>query len=210
MESPENHAHHHHGTGVRWVDMVLAGSAILISLISLVVAVGHGRVMEKLVEENHRSVEASTWPFLQLDLTLSSTHGDKPDSAITVAATVSNHGNGPARIKTLQVLVDGKPIATTEKVLGACCKEKGDANYTSQVFNLNGTVLAQRESQVAFSLAPRNDVARRINHELAAALPRIEMRACYCSVFDECWIGSTNSPPREVKSCPTNIVNFSG
>lgn len=210
MEGPEVHAHHHHGTGVRWVDMVLAGSAILISLISLVIAIGHGRVMEKLVEENHRSVEASTWPFLQLELSTTSDHGDRPDASVTVAAQVSNHGNGPARIKSLQVLLDGKPVASPSKLLAACCMEKGKAvaQYESQLFNVDGTVLAQRESQTLFSLAPRDETARRINRKLSAAIPRIEIRSCYCSVFDECWIGSTSGPPREVKACPTNLVNF--
>jgi len=192
--------------------MVLAGSAILISLISLVVAVGHGRVMEKLVEENHRQVEASTWPFLQLDLGMSSTHGDKPDSAITVTAMVSNHGNGPARIKTLQLLLNGRPVESSFKLLRACCKPQGGpaAFYNSQVFDMNGTVLAQRESHTLFSLAPQNSAARLANRKLAGVVRQIEIKSCYCSVFDECWIGSNISPPREVRSCPTGLVEFRG
>jgi hypothetical protein len=32
---------------------------------------------------------------------------------------------------------------------------------------------------------------------------RITLRACYCSVFDECWIAETNKfPPRPVRNCP--------
>lgn len=54
METPEVHVHPHH-TGHRWVDYVIAGTALLVSVISLWVAVGHGRTMEKLVAAN-------SWP----------------------------------------------------------------------------------------------------------------------------------------------------
>ena len=48
----ELHGHHHHGTGIKWLDVILASSAILISVVSLIVSVNHGRTMERLVEEN--------------------------------------------------------------------------------------------------------------------------------------------------------------
>jgi hypothetical protein len=29
------------------------------------------------------------------------------------------------------------------------------------------------------------------------------MRACYCSVFDECWVAEARTfPPRQVERCP--------
>jgi hypothetical protein len=40
--------------------MVVAATAILISVVSLVVTVGHGRTMEKLVAAN-------SWPLLRYD-----------------------------------------------------------------------------------------------------------------------------------------------
>ena len=48
----EVHAHPHHQTGNRWLDMLLAGSALLVSCVSLFVAVEHGHTMQKLVEAN--------------------------------------------------------------------------------------------------------------------------------------------------------------
>jgi len=45
---PENHASHGHhtSTGFRWLDISLALSAFLISLISLGVAIEHGKTMD--------------------------------------------------------------------------------------------------------------------------------------------------------------------
>jgi hypothetical protein len=213
METPEVHAHHHgHGTGVRWVDLALGGSAMLVSIISLFVAVGHGRVMEKLVEENHRQVQASTWPFIHLDLTTSTPNGAIADAAPTVALAISNHGNGPARIQSLEVLIDGKPMQSQGALLKACCKQPGDGHafYNNSRLDVVGTVLAQHEEQTVFSMAPVNGTARAMNRALVTALPRVQVKSCYCSVFDECWVASTDASPREVKACPTNIDNFRG
>ncbi len=52
----EVHAHAHK-TGHRWVDMAIAISAITISVISLFVAIEHGKTEEKLVAAN-------SWPFV--------------------------------------------------------------------------------------------------------------------------------------------------
>ncbi len=62
METPEVHVHPHH-TGHRWADYVIAGTALLVSVISLWVAVGHGRTMEKLVAVN-------SWPYVNGDLSI--------------------------------------------------------------------------------------------------------------------------------------------
>jgi hypothetical protein len=38
---PEGEHHHHHHTGNRWLDIVIAVSAVIISLISLFLAIQH-------------------------------------------------------------------------------------------------------------------------------------------------------------------------
>jgi hypothetical protein len=58
--APEVEHHQHHRTGHRWLDITLAVSAVFISLMSLFLAIQHGRVMERMVE-------ASTWAFVVPD-----------------------------------------------------------------------------------------------------------------------------------------------
>ncbi len=213
METPEVHTPHAaHGTGVRWVDLALGGSAMLVSIISLFVAISHGRVMEKLVEENHRQVQASTWPFIALDLRTTYKGIAGVDAPSSIVATVSNHGNGPARLQTMEVLLDGKPMASLGKLLRGCCMspEVKQARFNASSGQVDGSVLAQRESINFLSLQPANPAAATLAKALVAAAPRLEIRSCYCSVFDECWYAKQGVPPRAVKSCPTNIVNFRG
>jgi hypothetical protein len=213
METPEVHAPHAaHGTGVRWVDIALGGSAMLVSIISLFVAISHGRVMEKLVEENHRQVQASTWPFIALDLQTSYKGTAGVDAPSSIVASVSNHGNGPAKLQTIEVLLDGKPMASLAQLLRACCvtPDVKKARFNISSGQIDGSVLAQRETVNLLSLQPENPAAATMAKALVAAAPRLEIKSCYCSVFDECWYAKQGLPPRAVKGCPTNIVNFRG
>jgi hypothetical protein len=43
------------------------------------------------------------------------------------------------------------------------------------------------------------------------ALPQIVYRACYCSVFDECWMSDLRTlHPPPIKQCPVPQVPFAG
>jgi hypothetical protein len=64
MIEHEGHSHGHR-TGIPWLDLILAGSAIFISVVSLIVSIHHGRTMEQLVAANEKQVKASTLPILR-------------------------------------------------------------------------------------------------------------------------------------------------
>ena len=83
MMEHESHAHAHY-TGLPWVDLVLAGSAIFISIVSLVVSIHHGRTMEALVAANEKQVEASTLPILRF------TTGNVSENANVIHFDLSN------------------------------------------------------------------------------------------------------------------------
>jgi methanogenic corrinoid protein MtbC1 len=56
----ETHAPHAHKTGHNWVDLVVAISALFVSVVSLGIAVLHGRTIERMAEENARLVADSS------------------------------------------------------------------------------------------------------------------------------------------------------
>jgi len=63
--SPEIHHHHRH-TRRPWLDVTLGLSAIAISLFSAILTMQHGDAMERMVQENARMVQASTWPYVSV------------------------------------------------------------------------------------------------------------------------------------------------
>lgn len=194
-------------TGHRWVDLIVAVTALSISALSIFVAQSTNERMERVMR-------ASSWPFLQLG---SGNVGD--DGQHAIAFNIDNVGTGPARVYSFEVQVDGVPVAPEghllTNVLRACC----DAEFNAAIAQADGGITAVYGNEVSSPasqrfLAPNADITAMrwprsdANNSVWTTLDRarqegrITMSACYCSVFDECWIARTNAfPPEEVDSC---------
>ena len=205
-EAPEQHHAAH--TGHRWLDILLAHTAMFVSVISLVVAVEHGRTMERMADANARMVQANSWPFLQF-----STHNLDEHGNANVRLVLSNEGIGPARIETVELWWNGKPMSSPQGLIEACCAttptERSQLHGTVWSFgNLAPSILRAGDHTNFFTMIsnPHNtDVWSKFNVER----DKITVRVCYCSVFDECWRGSgitTHADP--VSSCPKPDVPF--
>jgi hypothetical protein len=216
MESPEAPHHHASHTGHRWVDLALGVSAIFISLITLVVAIGHGRTMERMAEANKQMVEANSWPFIDF-----STHnvGDKGTSEVRLVLT--NEGIGPARIETFELWWRGKSMPTPGELLKACCAPEPGNHQGEPVVSIglaSPRVLRAGEHVDFLAVSPA-DSNREVYSKFNSERDYIRTRICYCSVFDECWIKvggdemlakgeSKLIHPERVKTCPAPAAPY--
>jgi hypothetical protein len=189
------HPHQHHSTGHRWLDKILPVSALFVSLISILIAFHHGGVMQDLVRQNERLVQANSLPHLQLFSNSSSENFN---------LVASNAGIGPADIRSVQLLIRGKPVRNIEELLSTCCGVKRGGVSRS---GLLGTMI--RPGQDISYVGTLSTTDPRAVQGLSQLYNQraIETRVCYCSVFDECWVRSSfdhlNSVrPRSVKQCP--------
>jgi hypothetical protein len=184
--------HKPHRTGHRWVDFVIAGSALLVSVISLTVAVGHGRSMERMAEANARLVKANSWPFVGAHMSVN-------ENAISLG--VANEGVGPAKVRWVQVTYDGKPARSTLDLLTRCCGLTA-AGHVDYVYSLlTNTVVRAGDTVDMITLRPE-PVNAPIFNALRQNARRVGFRVCYCSVFDECFISSGLSlDTRSVGQC---------
>lgn len=203
---PESEVHAgHHRSRHHWVDLTLAVSAMIVSIVSLAIAVRHGHTMERMAEANARLVAANSWPFLQYST------GDRGDDGKPlIRLSVINAGVGPARVETLEVLWHDAAVASPQALLAACC---GFAPGSGALPGFSQSLLAGRivragESVTLLELAPSAAVAalwERLDRERL----HVKFRACFCSVFDECWtstlVGTRATP---VTSCPVPPVPF--
>ena len=206
-EAPE-HPHHSAHTGHSWLDIALALSAMFVSVVSLIVAVEHGRTMERMAEANTRMVEASSWPFIQFG-----THNLDENHKPRVRFVLSNEGIGPARIETFEMWWNGKPISSPKALMEACClttpAERAQSAKISVSVGLAAPSILRASDHVdifAIELIPEDkDLWERFNVER----DHVTARVCYCSVFDECWRGSgTTNHPERVATCPKPEVPF--
>lgn len=208
MEAPEiKEPAVHKKTGHEWLDIGTSVIALCISFISIYMAWDNGRDMQKLVHAN-------SWPALQLWT---------ENGGRVIRFKAKNSGIGPARVHSYDILVDGEPIDDgwfIRGIMQRCCKADLDAAIAAGAKQGKDELATMGDSTTGYPVHyifspgeevpvvqwPRTEVNRDLwdKVDLARQQGRIASRACYCSVFDECWVAEPKVfPPRPVKSCPT-------
>lgn len=210
MDSPEAPHHHASHTGHKWFDIALGLSAIFVSVVTLIVAIGHGRTMERMADANMRMVEANSWPFIDF-----STHDRSDKGGDEVRLVLTNEGIGPARIETFELWWRGKAMSSPMQLLKACCISDFGTQSAGPTIGLglaSPRILRAGEHVDFLSIeltAPGRQAYEKFNTER----DYIRTRICYCSVFDECWIKEGGDDfllkdqsklihPQPVKTCP--------
>jgi len=181
--------------GYTAADVLIAGTAILISCISLYIATKQSRIMEK-------TLAASSWPLLQART------GNTDDSGQPVITIrVQNVGVGPAIVKSFTAEYYGKRTANGNDLIRTCCGqvpvtpgkfEKGDVltNFIPR------SVIRAGDDELVLQIAkaPKNQA---IWDKLDKERFRLKYQACYCSILGTCWQSDlTGIDPKEVGQCP--------
>ncbi|MEM7284269.1 MAG: hypothetical protein AAF438_21915 [Pseudomonadota bacterium] len=168
---------------------VVSVFAILLSLCALLVSV----IEVSAIRDEQR---IQVWPFLQL----SSQYGPEGYRIL-----LKNKGIGPARVKSLAVLNDGQVATDIDTLISTLVGEEKAFSY--DVYEINEPapgVLSPDEVVVLFAVPW--DVAEK-NADTRLFVKRWNevgsVRACYCSVYDECWLAELNQgEPEAIDACP--------
>jgi hypothetical protein len=150
------------------------GSALAIAV--SVFALALGAYQTRLMQSQAR---ASVWPYLSIGYTYSS-NVDK-DAFIW---TVNNNGVGPARVESVTLTLDGKPVKDWNEVLAALDITNTPSLATSSI---GGEVIPPNTNRET-TIAPIKIHEREAARKFKAAEHRFAMDICYCSVYDDCWI----------------------
>jgi hypothetical protein len=175
-----------------WLDLIVGGSAILIAVISLVVALRQSQIME-------RQLAASVWPYLQYQ-----TSNATEDGKQVISFGVENVGVGPARVHSISMRIGDKPIRNVSELWTACCADlvtaHGDPAW--RISSLHNQVLAPNRPKTFLLLTNASSNLpywQRLNTEQS----KIQIKVCYCSVLDECWLLDSSKDDRApVAACP--------
>lgn len=196
---PEIEGRHHHGhTGRPLLDLVLGVSAIVISVISLALAILHGNAMERLVEAN-------SWPFVETN-----TSSAETDGSLHFRLGMVNKGVGPARIESLTVFYDGEPAEGPRALVDSIAGGPGKPRINLLTSDVLNNVLSAKEA-VNFVDVPVAGATAEQQGRLVEASHKMTFLTCYCSVFDECWtIDTREAAPHahRTRICPAPVGNF--
>ncbi|NRA29983.1 MAG: hypothetical protein HRU11_06945 [Parvularculaceae bacterium] len=168
--------------GVGWSDV---GSflAVILSIAALLVSV---------IEANttNRAAEAEVWPYVEI-------YGGYSGEGFYYR--MQNKGVGPALLKSLVITLDGEPVDSAADMVADVLGEEDAFGYDRiRSTTPSGGVISPREVINLFSVE-WDPVARRLEEQLR---DRLDAEACYCSVYDRCWIAKKGAlEPEPVQSC---------
>jgi len=209
MLEPTETPHVHHRSSQRWFDIAIAVAVVLVSLGSLYVSLHTGKTMEKLVEQNSRLVRANSVPLLQFD------NGDVDDKGeAELYLSVRNAGTGPARIVWFELLQDGKPARNYQDLLPPADAKLARVDAGIITGGIAPSMMPAGENRKLLSW-PRpkegNELLSAWDH-LNAVRQGLKVEACYCSLFDECWLTNAAADvPQPVATCEIgNRTTFQG
>jgi hypothetical protein len=151
---------------------ISSGLALAVSVFALALGAWQTRLMQQ-------QARASVWPHLSIGYTFNSNTDDNG-----FVWTVDNSGVGPARIESIKLTLDGKPMKNWRDVLRALgFSGEMRVSMTSLAgevippsLNRETTIAAIRVNQIAPALV------------FKSSIERFKMDICYCSVYDDCWI----------------------
>jgi hypothetical protein len=166
---------------------VLSVAGVFIAIVALYAALTESAAVRQ-------QTAATVWPFVQL---LIEDYDTEANAGFTMS--LSNAGVGPARMRTLRLVIDGEPIRDWDHAV-----TRLDGIISAQVSRnfVNDRVISPDETVDLFSTTDP-DLARRF--QAAVANPNTSVTYCYCSIFDECWLADSQKDiqnPEPVDECP--------
>jgi hypothetical protein len=188
------------GDTKKWLEVTLAIAALVVSAVSLWVAIG-------TEDANRKMVSAASWPLIQFI----TSDADENSHTEIIKLSVSNSGVGPAKIESFELFWKGRPMRGASDLLTHCCgyvrpPNPADRPLTSTVPQTIMRAGETRPFAILAKTGANSAVYERFND---ARISDLRYRACYCSVFDECWVIQDNSiNPTPVKACVAPPVQY--
>jgi hypothetical protein len=166
---------------------LLSVAGVFIAVVALYAALSESSAVRQ-------QTAAAVWPFVQLSIENSDT-GDAADFTLSF----TNAGVGPAKMRTVRLIVDGEPMrdwVTTVAHLGGKRSDNVNRNFISN------RVLRPDEKVDSFHT---NDPELARKFQAAMSNPKNYITFCYCSIFNECWVADSRKDlqdPETAKECP--------
>ena len=187
------------------LDLLVALSALATSVVSIWLAVTQG-------DEMGRLVQAQSWPFVGFTSGNSSLDEATKQRVRSLTLSIENLGVGPAKVRSFEVLIDGHAVADHNALIRAAGKLENDIDVDQSTFYslpVTGRVLRAGET-LSFARWDRTESAAVAWDALdQARFGRLDLRVCYCSVFEECWINSLQArDPLPVATCPATAIDY--
>lgn len=200
VEHPEVHTPHgRHGGLPRWLELLIAVTALITSVCSIAIAVHHGKIMEKLVQANSLPYMRGGFSDVQ------------PGGERIMSLDLLNNGVGPAHEQSLRVKVDGRYVGSVSELIqasvGPGIAAAAERALAPMKNGLRTRFIPAGEQQLIFRMFRTEENAQYWDL-LEKAQEKWDVEYCYCSVFDECWeVLGKFEEPKPLEACVRDEPN---
>jgi hypothetical protein len=166
---------------------VLSLVGVFIAIVALYAALSES-------EATRKQTAAAVWPFVQLTI-----NDHLSENRAEFSISLTNAGVGPARMRSMRVLLMGKPLRDWHhaiELVGESGTHRLGQSYVSR------RVLIPGETINMVSTSDRVLVEKFLG---TMAQPDNSITYCYCSIFEECWVVDSEKDlqtPDRVDECP--------
>lgn len=166
---------------------ILSVAGVFIAVVALYAALSESSAVRQ-------QTAAAVWPFVQLSIA-DSDSGDAAEFTLSF----TNAGVGPAKLRTMQLIVDGEPVrdwADAVERLGGQLNDSLSRNF------ITNRVLSPDEN---VDTIHTNDPELARKFQAVMGNPENYIIYCYCSIFDECWVADSRKDlqnPETADQCP--------
>ena len=176
--------------------MLVGISAVIIG----VCALGVSLYETSLMREEQR---AAVIPLLELSRSYNLQSDESPGKESRLWLQAQNVGIGPARVVDFRVTVDGVPYPTWDAALRELIQHNSSISYGQST--INGRTIPPDRLVTMMEL---NDTE--LTERILAEFDRLDFKACFCSIFDECWTTSHSAfgAATQVETCPVSDSSF--
>lgn len=142
---------------------------------------------------------ASVWPYVQVML------NDTDDgSNARFALSLENVGVGPAKMRGVELRLNGEIVRSWDEATSRLMDDTMRVGVDFGRSSVTRLVIAPGEEVVAFQTTHRG---LSLAMQEAVYGGNTSFRYCYCSIFDQCWLGdlspdSQTTGPSPVAACP--------
>lgn len=169
------------------LNTILAVAGVFTGAVALYAAITESEAVR-------RQSAAAVWPFVQIQVS-----NGVDEAGPYFSVELKNAGVGPAKIVSMQLIIEGEARRNWEEVVEAILPDQPVEFGDSFTHN---RVLRPGESVIMIQSRDANLYMPFLS---AANDPNNTMSYCYCSIFDECWLADSNTDiqdPQPVKQCP--------
>ena len=191
------HLPHRASTLPRWLEWTTAISALVISVCSIGIALYNARIEARLLK-------ASSYPYVVTGF--SDGPGDGADGAPRITVELLNNGAGPADERSLKIKLGDRYVSDVKDLIrtavGPADADRAVEALGAVYDNEPTRFIASKDHGLVFRIDRTPANAREWDLlDQGMNNQHVDIQACYCSVFDECWAVS-RATRKPVKACP--------